>query len=157
MSKVHPLKATPRRHSSKMDNEISVTSVFNKICELDNTESLNLSITGNEELVINYQIPVHIVNEHLQKVNTDTIYLRPWKAQAPGATTLTNLQLNTTSKWNRYMTTKDIDPNIRFDLPSLEHLFSTDERVSYLETNRAEGIRNRRLDPLEDLEEGDED
>ena len=157
MAKIYRFKATPRRHSAKMDNEISVTGLFNKICELDNTESLNLSITGNEELVINYQIPVHIVNEHLQKVNTDTIYLRPWKAQAPGATTLTNLQLNPTSKWNRYMTTKDIDPNIRFDLPSLEHLFSTDERVSYLETNRAEGIRNRRLDPLEDLEEGDED
>ena len=151
MSKVYTLKATPRRHSSKMDNEISVTSVFNKICELDNTESLNLSITGNEELVINYQIPVHIVNEHLQKVNTDTIYLRPWKAQVSGATTLTNLQLNTTSKWNRFMTTDDIDPNKRFDLPSLEHLFSTDERVSYKETNRAEGIRNRRLDPLEEL------
>ena len=151
MSKIYRYTATPRRHGSKMDNEVQVSGILNKIRSLDNTESLNISIKGNQDLQVNYQIPVYMLH------NTPTIYLRPWHAQAPGATTLTNLQLNTTSKWNRYMTTDDIDPNIRFDLPSLEHLFSTDERVSYLETNRAEGIRNRRLDPLDDLEDGDED
>jgi hypothetical protein len=151
MAKIYRYTATPRTHGGRMDNEVQVSGILNKIRGLDSTESLNISVKGNQTLRVNYQIPVYMLND------TDTLYLRPWYAQVPGATTLTNLQLNTTSKWNRYMTTKDIDPNIRFDLPSLEHLFSTDERVSYTETNRAEDIRNRRLDPLEDLEEGDED
>lgn len=151
MAKIYRLKATPRTHGGRMDNEVQVSGILNKIRGLDTTESLNISVKGNQTLQVNYQIPVYMLND------TDTLYLRPWKAQVSGATTLTNLQLDTTSKWNRYMTTKDIDPNKRFDLPSLEHLFSTDERVSYTETNRAEDIRNRRLDPLEDLEDGDED
>ena len=153
MSKTISLTASPRNHTGKMDNEITLSGLENKIRELDNTESLNVSITGNQQLKVNYQIPVYIVRHHCAKYNTNSIYLRPWTAQAAGATTLTNLQLNTRSKWNRYMTTQDIDPNKRFVLPSLEHLFPTDERVSYKETNRAEDIRNRDLNPLEHLDE----
>ena len=44
-----------------------------------------------------------------------------------------------------------VEPTNEIELPSLEHLFSTDERFSYKENNRAERIRNQRLDSLEDL------
>ena len=145
MAKIYRYKATPRKHSGRMDNEVQVSGILNKIRNLDKTECLNISVFGNDLLQVNYQIPVYMLHD------TDRLFLRPWTAQITGATTLTNVQLNTKSKWNQYMTTGSIDPNKRVDLPSLEHLFSTDERVSYKETNRAEGIRNRHLNSLEEL------
>ena len=151
MSKIYRFKASPRRHSNRMDNEVQVNGVQNKIRKLDNTECLNLSIHGNDLLQVNYQIPVYMLH------NIHTLYLRPWTSQIAGATTLTNVQLNKKAKWNRYMTTESIDPNKRWELPSLEHLFSSDERFSFKENNRAEDIRNRHLNPLEDLDKDDDE
>ena len=151
MAKVYRYKATPRRHSGRMDNEVQVSGILNKIRNLDKTECLNISVFGNDLLQVNYQIPVYMLND------TERLFLRPWTAQVAGATSLTNVQLNTRGKWNQYMTVKDIDPNKRFELPSLEHLFESTERFSYKETNRAERIRNNHLTPLEVLEDGEDD
>ena len=151
MSKIYRFKASPRRHGNRMDNEVQVSGIQNKIRDLDNTECLNIQISGNRFLTVNYQIPVYML------YNIYTLYLRPWTSQIAGATTLTNVQLNTKAKWNRYMTTESIDPNKRYDLPSLEHLFSSDEQFSFKENNRAEDIRNRHLNPLEDLDEDDDE
>ena len=155
MSKVHPYKYYPRQHNRKMDGEVRIGGIKNKIRGLDKTECLNLCITANKSNRAYYQIPVHV----LQEARISELYVDPWKPQVVGATTLTNLQLKPTGKWNRFMTTKDIDPNKRVAFPSLEHLFPTDEPVSYKETSRAEWIRNRVLNPLEDLKDldGDED
>lgn len=150
MAKVYRYKATPRRHAGRMDNEIQVSGIQKKIRNLDKTECLNLSVYGNDLLEVNYQIPVYMLND------TERLFLRPWTAQVAGATSLTNVQLNTRGKWNQYMTVKDIDPNKRFELPSLEHLFESTERFSYKETNRAERIRNNHLTPLEVLEDGED-
>jgi hypothetical protein len=144
MAKIYRLKATPRRHGGRMDNEVQVSGIQNKIRNLDKTECLNISVFGNDLLQVNYQIPVYMLH------HTERLFLRPWTAQIAGATSLSNVQLNTKGKWNQYMTVDRIDPNKRVELPSLEHLFSTDERFSYKENNRAERIRNQRLDPLED-------
>ena len=151
MSKIHPYKASPRRHGNIMNNEVKVNGVQNKIRKLDNTECLNLSIHGNDLLQVYYQIPVYMLH------NICTLYLRPWTSQIAGATSLTNVQLNTKAKWNKYMTTESIDPDKRVELSSLEHLFSSDERFSFKENNRAEDIRNRHLTPLEDLDEDDDE
>ena len=145
MAKVYRYKATPRRHSGRMDNEVKVSGILNKIRGLDSTESLNISVKGNDHLQVNYQIPVYMLND------TDTLYLRPWTAQVAGATSLTNVQLNRKGKWNQFMFTGSMDPNKRFELPSLEHLFESTERFSYKETNRAERIRNNHLNPLEEI------
>lgn len=151
MAKIYRYKATPRKHGGRMDNEVQVSGILNKIRNLDKTECLNISVFGNDLLQVNYQIPVYMLND------TERLFLRPWTAQVAGATSLTNVQLNTRGKWNQYMTVKDIDPNKRFELPSLEHLFESTERFSYKETNRAERIRNNHLTPLEVLEDGEDD
>lgn len=150
MAKIYRYKATPRKHGGRMDNEVQVSGILNKIRNLDKTECLNISVFGNDLLQVNYQIPVYMLND------TERLFLRPWTAQVAGATSLTNVQLNTRGKWNQYMTVKDIDPNKRFELPSLEHLFESTERFSYKETNRAERIRNNHLTPLEVLEDGED-
>jgi hypothetical protein len=147
MSKVYEYIASPRKHAGKNDNEIHISGIQNKIRSLDNTESLNIVIKGSDDLVAYYQIPVHQLH-----MKTD-LYLRPWTAQAAGATSLTNVLPNRKSKWGNYMTSS-IDPNKRFDLPSLEHLF-TEGRQSRREISKAEKIRRGSLDPLSFFDENE--
>lgn len=154
---MYTLRATPRRHSGKVDNEVCITGLNNKIKDLNDTESLDIKIIdvveGRERIAYG-QFPVSVLREYAK--TRDKLYLRPWKSEKPGARTLVNTAINRSGIWGQYIS-ETFNPNKSFVQTNLVSLMNETKRNPYVrELSDADKYRNH-IDAKLDFEGDDDD
>lgn len=148
---MYTVKAPPRTHVGRTDDEVKIPALSKKIADLDMRECLDITIlrvdandTPIEEVF--FQCPKHIIVDHMKRHNTDALYLSAWTSEKGKASSLQNTQLKKSGKWNKYISRTFVSGKIddSIDLMGL----MTEEETSRSKTiaDRIRGTTYNKLD-----------